>query len=276
MLARLLPGSTALARKRDFRDARLLQDTDVAVVSFPKSGRTFLRVMLSHIYHLQFGLDHRLLMEHRNFHDIDPRVPRVLFTHDGDAMRKPSEVRIDYSRYIGRKVILLTRHPADVAISRYYHLRNRSRDEARRRLAQQDLDQFVWTEWGGIPSIVAFLNEWHGANSYLPEFLIVRYENLVRHPLAAITALLQFLQVQLSDEQIERVARFSTFENMKQLERSKFFSTDRFGARQRGNESSVKVRSGKCFGYAETLSAENVRKVNLYLAEFLHPSLCYG
>ena len=64
------------------------------------------------------------------------------------------------SDYAHARVVLLARHPGDIAVSRHHHLRHRSRGQARRRLAEQPLELFVWDEHGGIPSIVRFMNLW--------------------------------------------------------------------------------------------------------------------
>src|SRR5690348_13421756 len=143
-LLHLVPGSRALGLRRDLRDRADLAEADVALVSFPKSGRTFVRAMLARLYQLQFGIDERELLEFSTLRRAPRAVPRLLFTHDGDAMRRVDEIKLDKRVYADRKVALLVRHPGDVVVSRYYHLGHRSEDRARQRLAQQPLDEFVW------------------------------------------------------------------------------------------------------------------------------------
>src|SRR6476646_11228945 len=151
---RLVPGSWARRVRRDLRDSSWLRHADAVVISFPKSGRTFVRAMLSRLFQRLFGIDERKLLEFPMLLAAPPKVPRLLFTHAGDAMRTADEVGFDPNDYAHCKVVLLARHPADVAVSRYHHLKHRSRDRARRRLAEQPLDRFVWSEQGGIPAIV--------------------------------------------------------------------------------------------------------------------------
>ena len=64
---------------------------------------------------------------------------------------------------LDKKVVLIARHPGDIAVSRYHHLKHRSRDKARRRLADQPLESFVWADEGGIPSIVDLPQSVRGA-----------------------------------------------------------------------------------------------------------------
>ena len=154
---RLLPGSAALRWKRDLRDAAWLADADAVVVSFPKSGRTFVRAMLARLFQLKFGIDERRLLDFASLKRAGSGVPRLLFVHAGDAMREPDAIHVEAADYAHCKVILLARHPADVAVSRYHHLKHRSRDTARRKLAELPLEEFVWTPKGGIPAIVEYL-----------------------------------------------------------------------------------------------------------------------
>ena len=51
---RLVPGSGARRARRDLRDAAWLRHADVVLISFPKSGRTFVRAMLSRLLQRRF------------------------------------------------------------------------------------------------------------------------------------------------------------------------------------------------------------------------------
>src|SRR4051812_7781780 len=170
-LLRLVPGSAALALKRDLRDAAWLAEADAVIVSYPKSGRTFVRAMLARLFQRKFGIDERRLLEFPMLENAPAGVPRLLFTHAGDTMRSPEQIHLQAGAYADKKVVLIARHPGDIAVSRYHHLKHRSRDRARRRLAELPLDEFVWVGQGGIPSIVKFLNDF----AALPGVTVIRY-----------------------------------------------------------------------------------------------------
>jgi hypothetical protein len=59
-----------------------LRSADCVIVSFGKSGRTWLRVMLSRIYQVRYGLAQRHLLAFDNLHNKVPAIPRIFFTHD--------------------------------------------------------------------------------------------------------------------------------------------------------------------------------------------------
>src|SRR5438034_11382044 len=96
-LLRLVPGTAALRWKRDLRDAAWLADADAVLVSFPKSGRTFVRAMLARLFQLKFGVDERKLLDFPSLRRAG--VLRLLFVHTGDAMREPGEIKADAANY---------------------------------------------------------------------------------------------------------------------------------------------------------------------------------
>ena len=271
-LLRLVPGSTALRIKRDLRDAAWLSKADAVVISFPKSGRTFVRAMVARLYQRRFGIDERGLLEFATLRDAPSDAPRVLFTHAGDAMRAPAEVRVDAADYTGKKLVLLARHPADIAISRYHHLKHRSRDKARRRLADQPLETFIWADEGGIPSIVAFLNQF----AALPGVTIIRYEDFLTDPVKSLKALARAIGVRTDSKEIADAVEFASLANLKKLEREGYFTSSRLRPARKGDAKSGKVRSGKSGGYRAELSPDAVARIDGYLRDHLDPKLGYS
>lgn len=274
-LMRRVPGSKAHGLASYWRDLERLRDSDVALVSFPKSGRTFVRVMLARLYDSQFGIDEREALKFATLRRAPKAVPRILFTHNGDAMRRPIQIRIDRKAFQDRKVVVLARHPGDVAVSRYFHLKHRSHDPARQRLADQPLESFVWTEHGGIPSIVRFLNLWAQLAHERSDILIMRYEDFLSRPEPTLQALVQFVGLESDDAVIRDAAEFASFENLREKEREGYFSSSRLGPGRAGDESSYKVRSGTSGGFRTQLSKPGRTRVESYVREHLDPSFGY-
>jgi hypothetical protein len=261
--------------RRDLRDAVWLRHADVAIISFPKSGRTFVRAMLSRLFQRRFGIDERRLLEFPMLLTAATNVPRLLFTHAGDAMRTGDQIHLDPVAYEHCRVILLARHPGDVAVSRYHHLKHRSRDRARRRLAEQPLDAFVWSEQGGIPAIVRFMNQWAELARERKDVGIVRYEDFLSDPRATLRDLAEKIGLDVSEADIEDAAEFGAFGNLKKREREGYFQSSRLRAARRGDDSSYKVRSGSSGGYRERLEPDNAAKVDSFVAGNLDPIFGY-
>ena len=271
-LLRLVPGSAALRMKRDLRDAAWLSEADAIVVSFPKSGRTFVRAMVARLFQLKFGIDERSLLEFPLLRKANADVPRLLFTHGGDAMRRPDEIRIDPRDYAGKKLVLIARHPADIAVSRYHHLKHRSRDKARRRLADQPLETFIWAEQGGIPSIVQFLNRF----ARLPGVTIIRYEDFLSDPAASLRHLAKAIGLKPGKQDIANAVEFGALPNLRKLESEGYFTSSRLRPARKGDPKSGKVRQGTSGGYRAQLGDAEAEKVDVYIRDHLDPRFGYS
>jgi hypothetical protein len=80
-----LPSTSRIAIERRLRgreEYRKLRRADCVVVAFGKSGRTWLRAMLSRFYQVRHGLAVRHLVGFDHYHLWNQAVPRLLFTHD--------------------------------------------------------------------------------------------------------------------------------------------------------------------------------------------------
>ena len=176
-LLRLVPGSAALRWKRDLRDAAWLADADAVVISFPKSGRTFVRAMLARLFQVKFGIDERRLLDFPSLRRAAPAVPRLLFVHAGDAMREPDKIRInpaDYAHREGCAACAASGRRGGVALSPSEAPQPRPRAQEARRAAAEAI--CVDGE-GRIPSIVEYLNAWAKIAG-----TIVRYEDFLTEP----------------------------------------------------------------------------------------------
>lgn len=274
-LLKLIPGSAALRLRRDIRDKRWLRQADTVIISFPKSGRTFVRAMLSHLFERRFGIDERRLLEFPMLRKAPRGVPRLLFSHAGDAMRTADEIVLDPAEYEHCRVVLLARHPGDVAVSRYHHLKHRSRDRARQRLADQPLDTFVWSEQGGIPAIVRFMNQWAELAKRRNGVGIIHYEDFLADPRANLRRLTQMLGLEASDEDIADACEFGALRNLREREREGYFRSSRLRAANKRDDASYKVRSGRSGGYRKRLEPREVAKIDRYVARHLDSSFGY-
>lgn len=273
---RLVPGSKALKWKRDLRDASWLPDADGVLISFPKSGRTFVRAMLARLFQQQFGIDERKLLDFPMLRRAAIGVPRLLITHAGDAMREAEEIGVDPADYREKKIVLLARHPGDVAVSRYHHLKHRSRDRARQRLADQPLETFVWDAKGGISAIVKYLNEWAGLRAKGLSVTIVRYEDFLIEPQKTLAQLAKAVGLDANADAIADAVEFANFRNLKQREQEGYFRSSRLRPAKEGDERSSKVRAGGSGGYHAALGKVEAERVDAYIHEHLDPVFGYS
>jgi len=286
MAAGTVPSGTLLSLERWARgreDCRLLRESDYAIVSYPKSGRTWLNVILSKYFQLRYDLPDYLLIRHGNLHRRNPSIPTILFTHDSYTR--------DYTRAGGSKApfyakptVLLIRHPADTAISLYFHWLHRMQPckTALSRLPSHGTDiglfHFVMQEFG-LPRVVRFLNEWAEETSRIERLLLVRYEDMRANPDAEVGRMLRWMGQDPSDAEIAGAVEFASFENLKQLEARDLFRAN--GSKglspgDRSNPDSFKVRRAKVNGYRDYFDPRQVREIEGYIRDRLDPSLGYS
>jgi hypothetical protein len=233
--------------------------SDVVLVSFPKCGRTWLRVMVGRSLQRHFGLpDDADAVELAHLAELDPRVPSVLVTHDDDAQWKaPGDVERDKGAYRHRRVILLVRDPRDVIVSLYHQMSGRRGEDV------GALDEFVDRPAGGFASLLAFYDAWAGALDVPAAVLVVRYEDLHADPVAQLRRVLAFLGVQDVDAAtVDDAVAYGSFANMRRLEEAGTSASTRL----RPVGDAYKTRRGRVGGHRDELAPEQVARLDALMA----------
>src|SRR3990167_1867784 len=104
---------------RGWLEYRRLQPADWVLMSWAKSGRTWLRVMLSRFYQVRYGLPASELLDFDNLHRRNPAAPRVFFTHN-NYQRDYTGNWQSKAHFAGKKIVLQVRDPRDVAVSQFF------------------------------------------------------------------------------------------------------------------------------------------------------------
>jgi Sulfotransferase domain len=261
---------------------RKLQRADCVIVSFGKSGRTWLRVMLSRFYQIRHGLSERHLMGFDNLHLRNRAIPKIFFTHDNYT--KDYTGNLDSKAdYAGKKVVLLIRHPADVAVSQYYQWQYRMKPNkvALNRYPERGRDlgifDFVTREYAGLTRTIDFMNGWAG-EAGSDDLLVVRYEDMRAHPEQALGRILAFIGTPGSEDEIREAVAFASFENMRKMEANSTFwlSGGRMRPRDQTNPQSFKTRRGKVGGYRDYFDEREIAEIDRLVAEHLSPVFGYA
>jgi hypothetical protein len=268
-------------RLRGREDFARLRGADCAIVSFGKSGRTWLRVLLSRFYQVRHGLPERSLLTFDNFHRRDPAVPRIFFTHD-NYLKDFTGDRQGKTPYHDRKVILLVRDPADVAVSQYYQWKFRMTARKKRINAYPVADipifDFVMDADSGLPKVIDFMNGWARDLGRIRELLVVRYEDMRADTAGTLRRILEFIGTPGSAEEIAEAVRFASIDNMRALEQKRTFwlSGSRMTARDRDNPNTYKVRKAKVGGYRDEFTREQQQAIDSLIAARLIPVFGYA
>jgi hypothetical protein len=236
----------------------LARRCDALVVSFPKCGRTWLRMMLGTALSQHYGVTVRNL---RRLTDADvdhPGLPRVLATHDDSPQAKPPHRVMRSKRaYAGTKVVLLVRDPRDVVVSLYFHVTRR-----RRLPYDGDLIDFVRDRVGGLASLLAFYDAW-APHLTDDNVLLVRYEDMHVDPHRELRRMLGFLGViDVDDAVVQRAVDDASFDRLQRLERYGSASTRALRTPSADDPESYKVRRGKIGGYRDYLGAPDIAAID--------------
>ena len=170
---------------RGREEFKKLEQSDWVLMSWGKSGRTWLRVMLSRAYQLKGGLDARELLDFDNLKKLDPRLPAVFFTHN-NYLRDYTGNRESKAHFAGKRIVLLVRDPRDVAVSQFFQWQFRMRPNKKfindypPHGAAIGVWEFVLDPNAGVPRIVDYFNGWARAIPELKDVLdaVVAQESL--------------------------------------------------------------------------------------------------
>ena len=285
---RLLGAADAPLPKKSDRPA------DAQIVSFPKCGRTWLRLMIGRALQNHYQLDHpqilKLILSLELLAEIDPRVPKITVYHDDDPQWKTvAELETDKSRFQGMKVIFLVRDPRDVMVSNFFEVKKRVVQYAddmrnwvpepmatRIRQYEGELDDWLHESWGSFDTIVAYYNIWAEHHHQARAFLLVRYEDLHAQAATELKRIFEFLDIDgVSDAAMAEAVEFAQFQNMRKMETQDTFRMNALRPVDKADEESYKTRKGKVGGFAEYLSDAQQAALEQRMKDTLAPMFGY-
>ena len=269
--------------RRGREDLWKFKRCDVVFVSHGKSGRTWVRVMMSRYFKLAHkGIPEGIMFGFDNFHRLNAAVPKIFFTHD-NYLRRYLGNPDSHKDYYCHKTVLLVRNPQDVAVSQYFQWKHRMRAYKKSlnnypaHDAELSVFDVVMHEGQGLPRIVAMLNEWTAEKENFGDLLVLRYEDLRSQPEAELARLLAFLGETVDPKFVKEAVEFSSVENLRKMESENHFwrSGSRLKARDSQNPDSFKVRKAKVGGYRDYFSDEETARIDAFVEANLRPGFGY-
>ena len=219
---------------------------DAFLVSYPKSGNTWLKFMLTYLLsgrEADFDSDSTTVAEvgsHRATPSVLPGGGRLIKSHEPYSGPQ---------RRFYRKAIYLIRDGRDVAVSYYYTL-------IRRGLYEGEFGPFLRLFLGGG---VDGYGPWHQhVESWLASplrqgasLLVLKYEDLLTHPAHDLSAAMEFLGMPAAQDRVEETIHKYSAERMRERER-----LSRFHSKQKRRDIMF-VRTAGRGDWARTFSAED-------------------
>lgn len=259
-------------RLRGQEEARKLAAADAAILSYGKSGRTWLRVMLSRLCQQAFGLPEGQMLEFDNLHRLDARAPKLLFSHGNYIRDHAGEWNTRRHLWSG-PTILLVRDPRDVAVSQYHQWRHRMRrwkkviNRYPRGAADLPLVDFVLDPEVGLPAIVAWLCVFEQELDRFRAIELVRYEDLRQDTAGELRRMLPFLGLPTDPALVADAVDYARLDNMRRLETTGGlkFAGIRGRPGDERNPASFKTRKGKVGGWRDELAPDEQARVRAAL-----------
>lgn len=204
-----------LLRRGDRRDvasdqAIELHPEDVFVVSYPRSGNTWVRFLLANLIRYDSG-------ESVDFHSVHQVIPAIEVEAHREILRTMSPPRLikSHNPYNPRfkKVIYILRDGRDVMVSYYYYLTRQGRFEGRflEFLKKKDIYPCLWHEH--VESWLQHTNEL--------ELLLIRYEDQLQQPEIELEKMARFAGLPCDRDRLHWAVSNSSFDAMRKIEREK-------------------------------------------------------
>jgi hypothetical protein len=212
MIKRLIGGSKrVLGVHRPGRELIILPD-DTFLVSYPKSGNTWTRVLIANLLSPDRPADFRAInrlvpdpsSETKRHFSRMPR-PRVIKSHFVFDPRYP-------------RVIYIVRDPRDVVISEY-HYQRKTRNIGDGYPLEEYVRRFIAGEtypengsWG------EHVTGWLVARDGDPRFLLLRYEKLLSDTVEELAKVAAFLNISATPQRLAEIVGLSSADRMRKLE----------------------------------------------------------
>lgn len=280
----VLPRSAGIRAERWFRgyeDAKKLEKSDGVIVSFGKSGRTWLRVLIWRYLAKKNGFAADSISEFDEFRLNNPNVPVLFFTHDNYLKDYAGHDR-KAELYGKSRVVLMVRDPRDTAVSQFFQWKHRIVPRKKvindYPLEEVDLHGFITGEQSGIPKIIDFMNGWAREIDRMPNLMVVKYEDLRADTKGQLSRVLAFFGQNPTDAELEDAVTFASIDNMRrmELENAKKATAHRSLKPADANDpSSFKVRRAKVGGWRDYVTEEQSDAIDRMVKEKLNPVFGY-
>ena len=250
-------GRVVMGRQMAGRGVTVFPD-DVFLVSYPRSGNTWARFLLSNLIHPE---------EPTTFSNVESRIPEIYFNPD-HVMRRLPRPRILKSHECFQphypRIIYVARDPRDVAISFYHHnvkWRNIPDDYPMEEFIPRFMAAEFDTRWGSWSDhIVSWLSMRQGRK----QFLFLRYEDMKKDPAGALRQIATFLRecsfpnLDVDEQRLVRAVDLSSPERMRKLEKEE---ASKWVLTKQTRSDKPFVRTATAGGWKSVLSPRSVAQI---------------
>ena len=259
------------------------------IIGHPKSGNTWLKVMLSRLYQLRYDLPESKLINTDEFARKIPEIPRLAatnayYSYEGEVGKLLACGAID-NPLRHKPVLFLARNPIDIAVSWYHQFtkrQSRAKQELINHFVDNPIDRHTVQMWEfvrhsdiGLPSLIEYQNTWARNVRELERGMLARYEDLRAQPVPTLLKITQLMGEDFSEEEIRAAVEWGSFDNLQKLETSGTFRQGGMKLVNADDPSTFKVRRGKVGGYREDFDEYQVAELEALVRDNILPELGY-
>lgn len=268
---------------------RMLERCQVVMIRHPKTGSTWLRTLLTQLYHHRDGISPRRVFAADELALQKDGLPRWVISNGYYSLEKIllEAYRRKDPLLEGKKTILLTRHPGDIVVSWHRQYQKRTK-RFKRELIEADVCPdadvdlrslerwaFIQREELGLPAIIRYYNDWIEALADRDDALIIRYEDLRTDTETTLRRITALLGEEFDDAHFGRAIAFCSVDNMRDLERTGYFQNASLRLRDARDPDTLKVRRAHVGGFRSDLNPEQADWLEAQVRTHCHPALGY-
>jgi hypothetical protein len=259
------------------------------IIGHPKSGNTWLKVMISRLYQLRYNLPESKLINTDEFARKIPAIPRLAatngyYSYEGEVGKLLASGAPD-NPLRHKPVLFLARNPIDIAVSWYHQFtkrQSRAKQELINHFIEHPVDRRSVQMWEfvrhsdiGLPSLIEYQNTWARNVRDLDQGMLARYEDLREQPVPTLHKITQLMGEDFSQEEVRAAVEWGSFDNLQKLEASGTFSQGGMKLVNANDPSTFKVRRGKIGGYREDFNEQQVAELEALVRDNILPELGY-
>jgi hypothetical protein len=237
----------------------------VLFVSYPKSGRTWVRFMVDHYLADLHGIPVSNVFQVERLVDARWRIEWTHLTAQMTYLLRFDQMReLDVSQLEGRSCVLLAREPLPTLASAFFQASYRIN------VFSGTPSEFIRSPLFGVRKLVAFYNLMADLRESLGSFTLVTHEGFRQDPAAGLRMVLGALGSEIDEDRVEKAVAAGNFENLKRLARTPEYANTLLSPSDPNNPDSDKVRRGDPNSWRELFGEEDVRYIAEVIAELNH------
>ncbi|MFW6130379.1 MAG: sulfotransferase domain-containing protein [Atribacterota bacterium] len=230
----------------------------IYLCSYPKSGRTWVRFIISNyindLFNLGLNVDFQSMfkitpnlinnktrgIEAYKYYE-NPQIPFIVSTHNTNIYAP------------NRQIILILRKPHDILVSYFHHLKFHTKN------FNGSFTQFLNHPEFGIKKLIDYLNYW---DPFVNKILIITYEQMHKNCHGEISKIIKFINLKIDTKTLNEDINKSSFASMKKIEIRNKVPGEKYNA---NNKKERRVRAGVIDGYKQFMNKNSIDIVNKQL-----------